>query len=107
MKRQNQNQIRQGDVYMERVSSIPTTAKQITPIGGRIILAEGEATGHHHSVDADAADWWKTDTEQFLQVYETAEVVHQEHAPLILKKGIYHITRQREYTPAATRNVMD
>ena len=98
---------RQGDVLVERVREIPAgLTKQ--EASGRIILAHGEMTGHHHSVDADAADWWKSENgEQFIQVKTATEVVHPEHGPIALPKGKYRVRRQREYSPEAIRNVAD
>ena len=101
-------QARQGDVLIERIQEIPSGVKSEKPIDGRIILAHGEATGHHHSIDADAADWWKTDSgDQFVEVRESAPVVHQEHAPIPLPVGKYRVVRQMEYAPEAIRNVAD
>lgn len=98
---------RQGDVLIQRINQIPKDAKQIRA-KGRIILAHGEATGHHHSIDADAADWWKTeDGSQFIEVSESAALVHQEHAEVIIPAGTYRVVRQREYSPEAIRNVAD
>ena len=97
---------RQGDLLIERIESIPNEAKKQKR--QRIILAHGEATGHHHSVEQiDAADWWKTETEQFVHVKTATEVVHQEHAPIALPPGKYQVSRQVEYTPEAIRNVAD
>lgn len=110
MKKTKSKIFRQGDVLIERVSRTPAAAdltKQV-PIGGRIILAHGEATGHHHSIDADAADWWKTaDGDQFVTVHAATDVVHQEHDPIALQPGKYRVLRQREYSPEAIRNVAD
>jgi hypothetical protein len=98
---------RQGDVLIEQVVRIPKDAVRQKP-KGRIILAHGEATGHHHSVDMDAADWWKQpDGAQFLQVEEAAAVEHQEHSRIDLPPGNYRVRRQREYSPEAIRNVAD
>lgn len=98
---------RQGDVLIERIATLPKgLTKQKTH--SRIILAHGEVTGHHHSLAADPADWWKDDKgEQFLTVKETALVEHQEHAPITLEPGHYRVLRQREYSPEAIRNVAD
>ena len=98
---------RQGDVLIEQVAKIPKEAiKQSAK--DRIILALGEATGHHHSVDIDAADWWKqADGAHFLDVPKEARVTHQEHDTITLPAGRYRIRRQREYTPEAIRNVAD
>jgi len=102
-----QKHYRQGDVLIERVQSIPKDLKKQKPENGRIILALGEATGHHHSIDAKAADWWKSGEEQFVTVREQTEVVHQEHAAIALPPGKYRVQRQVEYTPQAIVNVAD
>src|SRR5258708_19010016 len=99
-------QYRQGDVLIEEwPSAIPDNA--VKQPKGRAILAHGEATGHHHSLEIDPADWWKTDSEQFVTITKPTRVVHQEHAPVSLPAGKYRVRRQREYTPAAIRNVAD
>lgn len=100
---------RQGDVWIERILKLPTKLTKVEPVSGRIILAYGEVTGHHHSIAADAADWWKVEGEadQFLTVKTATEVVHQEHAPIVLAPGRYRVRRQREYAPEAIRNVAD
>jgi hypothetical protein len=98
---------RQGDVLIERIASIPKTATKQKAENGRIILAHGEATGHHHSLDIDSADWWKSGTDQFLNVTNPAKVVHQEHGAIELPRGKYRVLRQREYSPEAIRNVAD
>lgn len=99
---------RQGDVLIERVAKLPSGLKRQKAENGRIILAHGEATGHHHSLDVDAADLWKTEGgEQFLTVKTETAVTHQEHAPVSLPPGDYRVRRQREYTPEAIRNVAD
>lgn len=49
------NQIRHGDVGLLPVAAIPAGATDITntaTIDGRVILAEGEATGHAHALVA-------------------------------------------------------
>lgn len=99
---------RQGDVLLERVAKLPKGLKRQKPEGGRIILAHGEVTGHHHSIDADAADWWKTDGgEQIVTVTAPTELVHQEHGAIALTPGSYRVRRQREYSPEAIRTVAD
>ena len=97
---------RQGDVMIERISEIPKTAKRAK---GKIILAHGEATGHHHAIEeSDPADWWKDDDgTQYVHAFGTSTVTHQEHAPITLPRGRYKITRQVEYSPEAIRNVQD
>lgn len=107
----NKKIYRQGDVLIEEVREIPSGAKRAK---GKIILAHGEATGHAHTIeDRDSADWWvlpgrgTRSEEQYLEVEKGASVVHQEHAPIVLPAGRYKVTRQREYSPEAIRNVAD
>jgi hypothetical protein len=99
---------RQGDVLIQQVVKIPKDATK-QKAKGRIILAHGEATGHHHSLDVDAADWWKRDDgSQFLHVKSGgAALEHQEHGTIALPPGKYEVRRQREYSPEAIRNVQD
>lgn len=93
---------RQGDVLITRIARLPEglNARQ-----SGIILA-GEVTGHAHRLaqgrvleDAHGA--------LFLEVPQRTQVVHEEHRPLPLEPGSYRITRQREYTPEAIREIED
>jgi hypothetical protein len=43
-------QYRQGDVFLERVASIPKGAKPVKRDAGRVVLAYGEVTGHAHAI---------------------------------------------------------
>lgn len=100
----NTNQFRQGDVLIERVSKLPTTA---TKQKGRVILAHGEVTGHAHEIDLDAAEAWKDGEQLYVKVKKNVPVTHQEHDPIPRFPGVDKITRQREYSPEAIRNVAD
>lgn len=109
MKKQTQNQYRQGDVLIERISSIPTAAEK-QDHNGAITVALGEATGHHHTIyaDRDAVDWWKeSDGVQFVNLKKSTSLRHQEHEVIELPKGKYRISRQREYLPERIRQVVD
>ncbi len=96
---------RQGDVLLVPVTSVPEGLKSDRP--QKCILAYGEVTGHHHSIDADAADWWKDGEQQYVSVKEPTTLDHQEHGPCELEARPYKVVRQREYTPEAIRNVAD
>lgn len=98
-------QARQGDVLIESTNALPALAKRAK---GRVVLAEGEATGHAHEIDQDAGEAWK-EHGQTVAVVATrpTQVKHQEHAPIELAPGKYKVTRQREYSPEAIRNVAD
>lgn len=101
-------QYRQGDVLIQGAKSFPANAVK-QKRAKRIILAQGEATGHHHSLEADKADWWKQDEggDQYIGVKKATAVTHQEHGPIPLGPTIYRVRRQKEYSPAAIRNVAD
>lgn len=103
---------RQGDVLIERIGALPTNSKKLKREHGRVILAHGEVTGHHHSLIEEHVCLYATDEETgvtFLEVKEAmAELTHQEHDTIVLDAGVYRVTRQREYVaPDIARNVAD
>ena len=99
---------RQGDVLIEQVHVLPKKLVPQVPDTGLLVLARGEATGHHHSIPASAGTL-QTDEGgvMYLTIEELTEVRHQEHAPIPLAPGFYRVRRQREYTPEAIRSVAD
>ena len=76
-----------------------------------MVLAHGEVTGHTHRIE-DAAtaslfSGWQFG-EFFLDVSaRMARIVHEEHGPIELKRGVYRVWRQREYTPERIQFVYD
>lgn len=103
-----QKQIRQGDVYLRPAGDFKLDgAKVIAPVNGRFILAEGEATGHHHSVTAETCGLFDMVGKTVLVVNETTQLTHQEHGTIEVAPGMYFVVRQREYAPEAPRRVMD
>jgi hypothetical protein len=94
----------QGDVLFFSEEKMPTGLKPVQPKFNRWIFAEGEATGHHHSValednvvlmeDENGTLWCKVDQEEVT-------VTHQEHGPVTLKQGVYRIGIVREVDPFA------
>lgn len=91
---------RQGDVLITPVDELPKSAKirKRTP-GEGIILASGEATGHHHRVKESTARLFATsDGRRFLRVARKGAVLtHEEHDPISFDPGLYEVKRQREY----------
>ena len=91
---------RQGDIYIESVRCLPDGAiKQFSTV-----LADGELTGHRHRIlDFRTASVFDARGEMFIDVVaDRAEVVHEEHGPIMLNRGVYRVWRQREYDPRAT-----
>ena len=100
--------LRQGDLLLIPITRTPKKLIPVHPEQGRLTLARGEVTGHHHSVDAGAATLGLDEGgTMYMTVEELTEVRHQEHAPIPLAPGKYKVIRQKEYSPEAIRNVAD
>lgn len=99
--------LRQGDVLIVPCKVDLKRSKKIAPRKGRLILAEGEATGHHHSVDCKSAGLFDLTGKTVLVVSETTQIIHQEHGAIEIAPGQYWVVRQREYAPEAIRRVLD
>ena len=106
-------QARQGDVLIQQMLKREPKGQQVTD-HGRVILAYGEVTGHAHEVVGPMVDtpppaqlFEEPDGTRYLFVDRACALVHQEHGPIALAPGCYKITRQREYSPEAIRNVAD
>lgn len=82
---------RQGDLYFSKTGTIPKTAKVDTT--GILLL--GESTGHAHRVTG--GDLLRKNGLMFLKVAKKAVISHEEHKPITLGKGMWAVTRQREY----------
>lgn len=107
-------------MLIERIDKIPTVVQK-QKRSCKIILAHSEVTGHHHALEtADPADWWKEGEISnanekpstlvgsiYLALPNGGVVTHQEHSHIALPSGNYRVTRQREYSPEAIRNVAD
>lgn len=109
----NKAVLRQGDILLVPVNDIPKGLVEVPREKGKIILAEGEATGHLHMIEAPEATLLAKDLgspiDRYLVVKEaeaiTAEaagvdLTHPEHATVTLAPGTYEVRRQREYTQA-------
>lgn len=96
---------RQGDIFVTTVQNIPADAT----LHPNCVLAEGEMTGHSHRIDTPGvARLYTHPTSFYLEITaERATVVHQEHGPITLPRGLYRVWRQREYHPEAIRIVRD
>ena len=101
---------RQGDVLLVPAGKIPAGKhRKVEAENGRVILARGEATGHHHSISAYHADLIEIEDKSnpLLIVREAVPLEHQEHGAIEIAPGAYWVLRQREYTPQEPRRVQD
>jgi hypothetical protein len=106
---------RQGDVGFAQIDKMPELSglKKVSPRNGLLILAEGEATGHHHSIVMEPAI--QDDVEMFeapggtlyLRNKKPVMVGHQEHDTITLPAGVHQIEIQVEYDPEGDRRVAD
>src|SRR5437588_2244300 len=91
---------RQGDVLLVPVTEMPC-GRPVEAEGGRLVLARGEATGHHHSVAVEDGELVDAAEGVVLRIMAPTPLEHQEHAPITLRPGVYRVVRQREYVPGA------
>ena len=93
--------VRQGDLLLVPVAELPESVRRVR--GKRLVLAEGEATGHAHVVHDKRASLYQCSwpATRYLRVegVEPVSLVHEEHDPLPVLPGVYEVRRQREYTP--------
>lgn len=97
---------RHGDVLIEKVRTMPEDSKKQQ----HLVLAEGELTGHCHRIqEEDAATLYRSQSRGlFLRIDERqATVVHEEHGPIELPRGLYRVWQQREYSPQRISIVRD
>jgi hypothetical protein len=102
-------QARQGDVFVERVKSIPEGAKKLQAVDGRYILAAGEVTGHHHAIEAvPGVSAYELNGKIYLHIDEEVTLGHEEHGHFTFAPGeVVESYIQKEYVQGFTRNVAD
>lgn len=102
---------RQGDVLLVPVSD-PPKARSMTykkrKRGEGVILAAGEATGHHHRVREAGVREYLRGSERFLFTGKRGgTVTHEEHDPIALPPNTaFRIVQQREYEPVIVDNTV-
>lgn len=117
--------IRQGDILLVPVDKIPQGAKREPLSKEGIVVAEGEATGHHHRIKRTTVSRRKDRSPEvraftkgktrYIHVPAgvKAELSHEEHETLAIPPGDHKVVTQREYVaprpqaPARTARVWD
>lgn len=106
-KQQPPQYYRQGDLLLRRIDSLP---QGLTELNTKI-LAQGEATRHHHRLTSQTAQVFRDGANQqkYLLAEEPTQLVHEEHKPITIEKGLYVVIQEREFDPFAeiTRIVAD
>ena len=100
---------RQGDVWIEEVTAMPSGVTLVARENGKLVLAHGEVTGHMHAVEEmDAEMFVERDGTLYLRAPSGCVVAHQEHAAVTLPAGkTYRVVRQREWTSNMVQKVAD
>ena len=118
--------IYQGDIAVIPVAKsveVPQGAKALKNISGRVVLAEGEVTGHFHSVDESCARIFAASgmgvlpksgnyraadkDDRVLVIDKPTTLTHDEHAPFDLEPGVYVVRRQVTLEAGDVRRVLD
>ena len=101
-------QFRQGDVLIHPIDAIPDSAMK-SKHAGRVVLAEGEATGHEHAITATLKklETYTDGQETYLRVKSPVSLRHQEHGEIVIDPGDYVVKRQVETWLDEVRRVAD
>ena len=99
-------QYRQGDV-MVIPSRIPENAVKLQPSeGNRVVLAEGEVTGHFHTMPYGPAVMFRDSCAGgrcYIETTEPTPLKHDEHNTITIEPGEKCVVRQRQYNGEARR----
>jgi len=94
----NDDQVRQGDVFLVRRTQLPTQAAEVDRDPQRgIVLALGEVTGHAHVITEEWAKLFEAADGRYVVLSEEATLRHEEHGPISLAPGIWRVVIQREW----------
>ncbi len=106
--------IRQGDILLKRIpgGAVPAGARPVRSEDGRLILAHGETTGHHHSValsnrvalfreDGVGGGMFMTVTAEPTSLDHNSNPV--EHTSHELAPGLWEVEQQRVMSTALSQ----
>jgi hypothetical protein len=104
--------IRQGDVALVSVRAIPKDAIEQPIKGKKLVLALGEATGHHHRFEfldqtQNIKLYVAAGGARYIDVSMPSDLLHEEHSTARVPAGKWLLPQQVEYTPAELRRVAD
>jgi len=99
--------VRQGDVLLLPVELEPGAGELLAT--GRVVLAEGEATGHAHVIADERVELRRQGGRRLLvnSAAHPVALVHEEHDPVLVQPGVWQVVRQREYRRQGTSWVVD
>jgi hypothetical protein len=102
---------RQGDIIIKQIEELPQNLKVVSR-ENQFILAEGEQTGHRHTLVAKPKTMEILQDENgryYLKFSNAVELIHPEHKAITISGGIYEVGNEREYDYflEETRRVQD
>ena len=108
-------QYRQGDVLVRKINTPPSElpATMARDERGRIILAAGEVTGHHHAISDTDIEAYEKDGVIYLRIVGDTEglanLKHEEHGtiPIPRVNGFYESRVKCSYDPLGISRVRD
>lgn len=107
--------IRHGDIIFRRIDEVPADMKSHKiNHKGAFVVAEGETTGHNHTLFAQDMELYKKNpadpNSRLVMNFPTgAKVTHPEHNQLQIPEGVYMEDREQEFDwfSKATVQVVD
>lgn len=105
---------RHGDVLALRIDKIPAKAKRVTPGPRGYVIAEGEATGHAHTIEATSdVEMYERGGVLYMRVLAPTLLLHEQHcrtqtgALPIIAPGVYALPGQLVWDVGTARRVLD
>lgn len=103
----------QGDIYIRRIEKLPENVIKVEAEGKHVIVTHSE-TGHNHVMEAEKVTMYNLPDsimDCLLVVHDPVALEHlrnyDTHEPIMFDEGVYHVKRQREWTPEGFRKVQD
>ena len=90
---------RHGDLLIREIWLIPSDAVQKSTN----ILAEGEITGHHHTLNG-SHQIFETDEAMYFEAKQELSIEHPEHNTIQIPKGVYTVVHERQHNPFEQRD---
>jgi hypothetical protein len=100
--------LQQGDVLLRKLDGMPEGKYKVLQ-RKRVVVAEGEKTGHCHVIEDKDAELIQMGDKILLSLKNSAVIEHQEHGPITVEPGVWEtgIVREHDYYSQMVRPVAD
>ena len=89
---------RHGDLLIREIWTIPeNTVPKSTNI-----IAEGEKTGHNHTLNG-SHQIFETDETMYFEAKQELSIEHPEHNTINIPKGVYKVAHEQSWNPFLIR----